>query len=118
MLSGLFRHDVDPLARTLSWAHRRHALLAGNIANLETPGYRARELAFPDALQAAVTGPAGAPPDRIVGAGDGPPRADGNDVHLDGQMARMAGNALFAQALTRVLASRFATLRHAIGGRG
>ncbi len=35
---------------------RRQAVLAGNIANADTPGYRARDISFADALEQTVQG--------------------------------------------------------------
>ena len=45
--------------RRMAWLEARQRVLAGNIANADTPGYVARELDFASALRAA-TGP-GAP---------------------------------------------------------
>lgn len=130
MAFGLSDPTVEALARGLGLAARRHAVLAENVANLATPGYRARDVAFDDVLRPLLeaappgmrprlleAGAALSPRPRLVLAGDGPPRSDGNDVDLDRQMARLAENALFHHALTQLLAARFALLRQAISGR-
>src|SRR5947208_3609509 len=49
----LFDPTIEGLARTLTLHQQRHAVLASNLANVETPGYRARELDFQDALRQA-----------------------------------------------------------------
>ena len=42
---GIFNKTTIPaLEQTITFAQRRHELLAGNLANLDTPDYRARDL--------------------------------------------------------------------------
>ena len=42
---GLFNNTTIPaLEQTIMFAQRRHELLAGNLANLDTPDYRSRDL--------------------------------------------------------------------------
>jgi flagellar basal-body rod protein FlgB len=89
--------------RRLAWLDRRHAVLAQNVANADTPGYRPRDLTpFRQELQGALrvelarTAPghgAGRP-----GSGNGvrPDRSaaeavpDGNAVSLDREALRIA----------------------------
>ena len=45
MLSGLFNSTTIPaLGEVLNFAQARHTVLAGNVANVNTPGYRLRDL--------------------------------------------------------------------------
>jgi flagellar basal-body rod protein FlgB len=128
MIPRLFDGAVDHLTRGIAFATRRHEVLTQNIANLETPGYRARDVVFEDVLTplvkvSAPDGGALAPladgevRPRLVYAEDGAPGGTGNDVKLDRQMARLAQNTLFHQALVQVLGSRFAAMKQAIPGR-
>jgi hypothetical protein len=48
---GLFAPVIDQLSRGLTYATARHLVLARNIANSETPGYRPRDLIFDDYLK-------------------------------------------------------------------
>ena len=42
---GIFNATTIPaLEQTLTFAQRRHELLVGNLANLDTPDYRSRDL--------------------------------------------------------------------------
>jgi flagellar basal-body rod protein FlgB len=102
---GLF----DLAERRLAWADRRQGLLAQNIANANTPGYRPHDLKpFATALAGAGTlGPVRTQPNhlaRIAGPGRQMPgremeeteprptaRApDGNAVTLDDQLIKVA----------------------------
>jgi flagellar basal-body rod protein FlgB len=58
MLQPLLSQSTTPLLRQVArFAERRQDVLAGNVANIDTPGYRMRELPvqeFQHALQRAV----------------------------------------------------------------
>ena len=56
----LFGRVTEGLGTALDLYQARHQVLAENIANSETPGYRARDLQFADQLAAAVPGAGGA----------------------------------------------------------
>ena len=129
MLIRLFDGAVEQLTRGLAYATARHSVIAQNIANVETPGYQARDLVFDDYLKPSVEpvsgdpppgllpiGPAGRRP-RLVAVADSAPRPDGNRVHLDRQMARLAENTLYQHTLVQILAGQFNTLKQAISGR-
>ena len=129
MAIRLFDQTIDRLARGLEFTSRRHDVLTKNVANLETPGYRARDVSFDDYLNAIqpAAADAGMPPlpaivpgepeARVVYASDGAAREDGNDVNLDRQMARLAENTLFNHTLVNLLTSRFNQMKQAISGR-
>ena len=58
MLSSLFNSSTLPvLEQVVNFTEARHGVLAGNIANLDTPGYRSRDLSteeFQTQLKQAV----------------------------------------------------------------
>ena len=58
MLPGLFQStNIPALAETVNFAQARHGVLVGNLANINTPGYRVRDLstdAFQQKLKAAI----------------------------------------------------------------
>jgi flagellar basal-body rod protein FlgB len=121
----LFDSAVQQLTRGLAFASARHEVLAQNVANVDTPGYQPKDLVFDDLLQppsgdlsprleqASLT--TGGP--RLVTSTDGVRRPDGNAVHLDRQMARIAENTIYQNTLVQVLATQFNTLKQAISGR-
>ncbi len=113
LLSG----GVNPLlVRALAVADLRHRVLANNIANAETPGFKASRVEFESLLQAAVAGgsdPAAVAPQVVQDAGLSL-TPDGNNVDIDTEMAALAGNQLWYAALTRSLGDQFGRLRAAI----
>ncbi len=49
MLPSLFKSTtLESLEQTISFAERRHAILASNIANMDTPDYQTRDLSVDD----------------------------------------------------------------------
>jgi flagellar basal-body rod protein FlgB len=58
MLSSLFRSSTIPvLEQVVRFTETRHGVLAGNIANFDTPGYKTRDLSpqlFQERLKEAI----------------------------------------------------------------
>ena len=90
-------------AKRLAWAAQRQSVLASNIANANTPGFRARDIeSFAAALSGsgavapAQTQPshkAGTVPSGLASLAKDPPRGralDGNAVTLDQQLTKVA----------------------------
>jgi flagellar basal-body rod protein FlgB len=121
----LFDPTMRGLAEALTLHQRRHEVLASNLANVETPRFKAKELDFEDTLRAAFeTEPAAVPElagvgglePRVVEDAGAPARADGNTVDLDLQMAKLAANGGRYVALAKLLQLRILQLRLAIEG--
>lgn len=70
-------------------AAQRHALISQNIANADTPGYRARDLqSFSAVMASAQTDPAGLSLDPIERTGLSSP--NGNTVSLEDELMQSA----------------------------
>ena len=110
---------LEGLARALDVHQRRHEVLATNLANVETPRFRAQEVDFRSALTRAFEQSAqGEPatPTTVVEDATAPARADGNTVDLDLQMAKLSDNAGRFLALARIAGKKIALMRLAIDG--
>jgi flagellar basal-body rod protein FlgB len=123
-VSGLFTGAIEALRQASAFAVRRHELLAENVANADTPGFRAHDVSFSHELNLAQL--VRSRPDvalgedldvRIVDAPDGVQKLDGNDVDLDRQMTRVGQNALYHNVVVQLLNARFNALKSAINGR-
>ena len=138
MLSRLLDGDAIRAARTaLTGLARRQEAISANIANIDTPGYRRREVTFERSLEASLNRTA-APPASLArtdprhlaggagGGGENPntitprtvaaARNDGNAVSIDEEMALLAETQIRFQALTQTLGRRLSTLRTVIRG--
>jgi flagellar basal-body rod protein FlgB len=125
--SALGSHDQALLIR-----ERRAEVLANNLANADTPGFKARDLDYRALVRQAMgAGQTGQPRQthaRHLGSG-GPaaegsllwrtpmqPSLDGNTVDSDIETAQFARNALDFQASLTFLQSRFRGLTTALKG--
>ncbi|EMI21732.1 flagellar basal-body rod protein FlgB [Rhodopirellula maiorica SM1] len=128
---GLFKSTTIPaLEQSLTFSERRHELLAGNIANLDTPGYRSRDLdesEFQNALAESIQDARRTRPTDSIGAVTrddiyaGPRAAseqvvfhDGSDVSLEGQITEVAKNQHLHGLAITTMRSQFSLLRAAI----
>ncbi len=116
----LFDNTQLALERAISGAALRQEVLANNLANAETPGFRRSDVDFHSALaQAMKTGDA-----RAIEATTFAPqtaqqtlRADGNGVDIDVESATMAKNGLEYEALISIAKARVQIIESAMGVR-
>lgn len=94
----------------------RQQAISGNVANLETPGYRAREVNFEDSLRAALDD--GEPTAMSVSVKESlaATRMNGNNVNIDFELLAEQENNLRQQLVVQALNGKYALLRTAISG--
>jgi flagellar basal-body rod protein FlgB len=63
--------SLDFHSHALTLRAERQRLIAGNIANADTPGYQARDFKFADAMRSAVAAAGGSPVGTGTGTGAG-----------------------------------------------
>jgi flagellar basal-body rod protein FlgB len=95
---------------------RRQQVLASNIANADTPGYKALDFDFGKALGEAIARPGAAVGPRLQPQPAAQPSADGNTVDMDAERSKFADNALRYEAALRALNAQLRTLLDAIRG--
>ena len=113
------------LRHQMTLAAARQAVAASNLANVNTPGYRAREADFEQALDGKLGDelrltdarhlPSAEPAGPATREAEGlAARADGNNVQIDRELLSMTQAAgEFARAQT-ALAAKFRLVRYAI----
>jgi flagellar basal-body rod protein FlgB len=128
-------NSVDRMERELTFHRARHTVLAGNLANLDTPRYepvdlvrerpegatpaptrlavtQAGHLSAPDAGDAARSAEGQVVRDETVVSH----QPDGNGVSLDRELAKLEANRIRYQMTSELVARRLATLKYAAGG--
>lgn len=96
---------------------QRQRVIADNIANIETPGFRAGRVTFEESLRAAVTSgddPAGVRP--TVARSLEPTRLNGNNVNLDHETLANVDTGLRYQLMLRALGNKISGLENVIKG--
>jgi flagellar basal-body rod protein FlgB len=141
MLPTLLNQSTVPvLEQTVNFAQSRHGVLAGNIANIDTPGYKTRDLSpelFQKTLKRAIEA-RNAPPEPELSPGLRMPHEreqhleqfdevsestkhilyhDLSDVSLESQVAELAKNQSLHSVAVSLLSQQFRLLESAISER-
>ena len=109
----------------LDWTAKRQQALSANLANIDTPGYKAKDISFSEQLKSlsmdrtssshleslAQNGM------RVFEVGT-PDKVNGNTVDLDREMTELSKNGLQYIALVQFLNQKIRTLRSAINDGG
>ena len=125
--------NFEVYSKALDLRSQRHQVLASNIANADTPNYKARDFDFKAAMQNALGGRSigGDLPMQLTArghqdgsGGNGLPglmyrsehqsAVDGNTVDMDVERTQIADNALQYQVLTQLISNKLQCLRSAM----
>jgi flagellar basal-body rod protein FlgB len=131
-MSKVFFEDnnMHTMEKFLDLAVQRQALIASNVANIDTPGYKTVDISFEQELQEAVGSPqvtTGVTHSRHIPITpeSGRPgsvnevagltfRNDQNNVNIDREMGQLASNAMKFSMVAQLLLGKFRTLKSAI----
>ncbi len=109
MLDGV----ATQLERYMDLLSARQNLVASNIANADTPGYKTQDLDFQGEFESA----AGLTPEVVQVTGL-PVKNDGNNVSLDREARLLSENAIRFQVASSLMKGEIHTLQSAISGGG
>ncbi len=126
---------ADMLEKAMDGSMKRHMVISNNIANVNTPGYKRKEVVFQEALKGMlqlqdeeklkmkttnvrhysgiddVINKDGA---SVFEVADTSLRNDENNVDADMELAYFAENNLYFNGLVQMLSAQMSLLRHAI----
>jgi flagellar basal-body rod protein FlgB len=129
---------MDLVQRSLDAAALSHRVIADNLANVDTPGFKRSEVIFSEKLKQAFEARAGEPQQLAavrtdpghLAFGSGPSvedveptvltdkntslRNDGNNVDIDREMSLLAQNTVWYSTLAQITQQQFSSLRTAI----
>ena len=122
---------IPVLEQVVNFAQSRHNLLAGNVANMDTPGYRVRDLSparFEELLSEAIRSRDAAGQGSIARSGDrslSDVRSnlanilyhDDSNVSIEHQVAEISKNQMQHNLALTILTSQFRLLEAAISER-
>ena len=133
-MEGLYDTRFTLLQKALDFRVARHNVLASNIANVETPGYKARDLVFEKALGQALKAHQPGPltvthakhldgrnitplelvQPKSIRSGSPVGSLDGNTVDMEREMAKLAENQIDFNAVTQMMMKRGSTIKSAV----
>jgi flagellar basal-body rod protein FlgB len=115
---------VAALRRQMTIAVAKQVAAAGNLANVDTPDYKAVEVTFQSALDERLSPPVATHAGHLSGQASSPvqvqeiqgasPRRDGNTVQLDRELLTMGRAGGDFSAAQTALAAKFRLVRYAI----
>jgi len=123
---SLFDSNVDVLSTALNMYLLRHAIISDNIANAETPGYKARRVEFEQELNRVLENQKIGLNQTISGRAIASVRPtvyedpksevglDRNSVDMDREMAALTKNDIKYSATSLAISKKFALLQYAI----
>jgi flagellar basal-body rod protein FlgB len=129
--SRVFGHTYEMMSSSLDISAKRHNLITGNIANMDTIGYTPGDLDFQQTLTRAMAGPK---PDYVTktndrhlsplyGASLRAPKAEGSEavdihhldsVNIDTEMMHLMENNVKYKSTTEMLLRKMTVLNYAI----
>lgn len=123
---------LGPNLKALNLRAYRSEVLAGNVANADTPHYKARDFDFGAAMTGAtlradlrLAQTSGGHLDSKTASSGGPrlqyripaqPSIDGNTVEMDAEVGRFSDNAMRYQASLTFMSAQIRTLQTALQG--
>ncbi|MGB9715117.1 MAG: flagellar basal body rod protein FlgB [Thermodesulfovibrionales bacterium] len=112
------------LERLIHFTNLRHGVIVSNIANVDTPNFKARDINFEQILNDEIIEMKTTNPFHIknenysllnkVDEGSGQQWIDRNDVELDMEVAKMTQNALLFQAAIKMLSTKIKMFKNAL----
>ena len=133
MSNNLFDTTTNALASSANFRLQRHNVTAANIANAETPGYKAQKLDFEEALSRAIDheglgkvhvsdkehflmgqGATGRVHADVYDNPDAAVSNDGNTVNLENEMATLSENSILYKAALELINKKLGSMRYAV----
>lgn len=127
----IFGGTIHRLERSLDFASAKNQTISSNISNIDTPNYKAKDISFKDILTDASsqtietnrTHSKHIPLDQntqsspeIITKNNTSYNHNGNNVDVDKEMADLAKNQIYYQALVDRINGKFGSLQSVIRG--
>ena len=109
MLDVTANPTAGALERYMNLLSARQKLIASNIANVDTPGYRTQDIDFQSEFESAINGQPAA-----IQVPDLRTNNDGNNVSLDRETRLLSEDALRFNIASQLMKGQFSTLKMAI----
>lgn len=124
-MEALFGKTVNMLSAMLHFKSDRHKLITSNIANVDTPGYKSKELTFQRELDSARGGEGSLvlrktdkrhfPTDSVsFGKVDSTVVNSGKKVNIDTEMVNLAENHLRYNLTVEFLTRKFRSIKNVL----
>ncbi|ARI77486.1 flagellar basal body rod protein FlgB [Halobacillus mangrovi] len=127
---SLFSNTFTSLEHSLNYAAEKNRAISSNIANVDTPGYKTKNVVFKDMLYQEVSTltakktdmrhfgfqPFNKVPFSTITNSNTTYNHNGNNVDVDKEMSELAKNQIYYQALADRMSGKFNRLESVIKG--
>ncbi len=120
MVTGIDK-SMNLLEKMLDVSAMKHKVIANNIANINTPGYKKMEVSFSEQLEKALKDTSvnkldSLQPKIIISKEDASEttRNDGNNVDMDKEVTSLVRNTLSYNIYTQLMAKKVESIKSAI----
>jgi flagellar basal-body rod protein FlgB len=94
-----------------------HKVLAGNIANIETPGYKEKDIDFRAELDKSLDSTtSGTSNVHVIEKADMSASMDGNSVVMEDQIMKLTENTMMFNSFVQLINKKFSMMRYVING--
>lgn len=127
----LFSNTINSLEKALDYSTLRQKTISNNIANIDTPNYKAKDVSFKNVLAKEVDSQMRANRTstkhiefsqsnrvnaQLFTKSDTAYNHNGNNVDIDKEMASLAENQIYYNAVTERISGKFNSLKTVIKG--
>ena len=110
---------ISMLEKVLNIRAFYHKLISGNLANVETPNYKEKDINFQEEFVKRINGSGGDYDIKEKQEDEGIMSIDGNSVNIEDQMVKLTENSMLYNSLVQIISKKFARMKYAISdGRG
>ncbi|TGB04813.1 flagellar basal body rod protein FlgB [Halobacillus salinus] len=128
---NLFGQTFSALENAMNYSTAKNRAISNNIANVDTPGYKAKDVVFKDVLRSEMSSidtkrtnarhidfkqHNGVSPFQTITKHNTTYNHNGNNVDIDKEMNELAQNQIQYQALTDRLSSKFRGIESVLKG--
>ncbi|KON89095.1 flagellar basal body rod protein FlgB [Sporosarcina globispora] len=128
---NLFSGTLSTLEQALNYSSLKQKVISQNIANADTPNYKAKDTSFKEAFQSALGESVKAnksdirhydfkigssPVQGIVTRRNASYNHNGNSVDLDKEMADLATNQIYYNAVIERVSGKFSSMQNVLRG--
>jgi len=124
----LFSDTISTLENAINYSNIKQKVIAQNIANVDTPNYKAKDVTFKESLNNAIeakktdvrhidfAGSNQTGNSTIVTKSSAAYNNSGNSVDVDKEMTELATNQIYYNALIDRISGKFTSLENVIKG--
>ena len=108
--------SLQKLQQAALFCEARHEVIVNNIANVNTPGFKAKDLSVKSFKEALAASESSGSYEVIDSPDVGEVREDGNNISIEAEMSKLSGNAMRHRVLLSLVNHQMTLMEMALRG--